>query len=239
MRPVSGGGSSSASHEGDRSSEQTVQAGDVPVPAIASEPSSTMPAGRLQAHAGRSIVEGHAEYGGFTAQSHPKESTNDPKGLPGVMNSNFVGEPPPYSPPDPKTIHLLYPSFPNHFSGQVPIMCQPEPSNQILHQHLSPGPLPYTIYNGSIGGYLPQAEARRPPKDYMVESVLVTVFCCLMTGIVAIVYSHETRAALNRGDVLQAQDASRKARSLVLFSLLFGVFVSISWVIYVVVKLYV
>nr|XP_020145131.1 proline-rich transmembrane protein 1 [Microcebus murinus] len=72
----------------------------------------------------------------------------------------------------------------------------------------------------------------------MVESVLATLFCCLLTGLVAIVYSHETRAALGRGDLAQAEAASRKARSLVLFSLLFGVFVSTSWVIYVVVALY-
>lgn len=50
--------------------------------------------------------------------------------------------------------------------------------------------------------------------------------------------SLQTRAALARGDLAQAQEASRKARSLVLFSLLFGVFVSTSWVIYVVVALY-
>lgn len=29
------------------------------------------------------------------------------------------------------------------------------------------------------------------PKDYMMESVLVTLFCCLLTGLLAIVYSHE------------------------------------------------
>lgn len=50
--------------------------------------------------------------------------------------------------------------------------------------------------------------------------------------------SLQTRAALGRGDLAQAEEASRKARSLVLFSLLFGVFVSTSWVIYVVVALY-
>lgn len=48
----------------------------------------------------------------------------------------------------------------------------------------------------------------------------------------------QTRAALGRGDLAQAEEASRKARLLVLFSLLFGVFVSTSWVIYVVVALY-
>lgn len=50
--------------------------------------------------------------------------------------------------------------------------------------------------------------------------------------------SLQTRAALSRGDLAHAEEASRKARSLVLFSLLFGVFVSTSWVIYVVVALY-
>lgn len=50
--------------------------------------------------------------------------------------------------------------------------------------------------------------------------------------------SLQTRAALSRGDLAQAEEASRKARALVLFSLLFGVFVSTSWVIYVLVALY-
>ncbi|KGL99035.1 Proline-rich transmembrane protein 1, partial [Charadrius vociferus] len=76
------------------------------------------------------------------------------------------------------------------------------------------------------------------PKDYMVESVLVTIFCCLLTGLIALIYSHETRAALGRGDVAQANVASKRAQSLVLFSLLFGLFASISWVIYVLVALY-
>ncbi|KAB1279850.1 Proline rich transmembrane protein 1B [Camelus dromedarius] len=102
-----------------------------------------------------------------------------------------------------------------------------------------PWPLPLQ-YNSPVAGVpAPATAEHRPlPKDYMMESVLVTLFCCLLTGLIAIVYSHETRAALRRGDLAQAEDASRKARSLVLFSLLFGVFVSTSWVIYVVVALY-
>ncbi|XP_028917870.1 proline rich transmembrane protein 1B [Ornithorhynchus anatinus] len=113
---------------------------------------------------------------------------------------------------------------------------------------LHPPPLPWWShfdsclfllqYNDPLSRAVGGARRRHPPKDYMVESVLVTLFCCLLTGVIAIVYSHETRAAVNRGDLAQAEQASRKARSLVLFSLLFGVFVSISWVIYVVVVLY-
>ncbi|CAM5163732.1 unnamed protein product [Eretmochelys imbricata] len=167
--------------------------------------------------------------------SLPAGDGQEPKCTSGVTNTSFVGDPPPYSPPDPKTAHLMYPPF-QAVSGQVPIMYQPGP----LQQNLPPGSFPYTIYNGLPASQLPgAAERRRPPKDYMVESVLVTIFCCLLTGVIALVYSHETRAALNRGDLIQAKLASKKARSLVLFSLLFGVFVCISWVIYVVVVLYV
>ncbi|XP_026370016.1 proline rich transmembrane protein 1B [Ursus americanus] len=164
----------------------------------------------------------------------------------GVPNIGFVGEPPPYAPPDPKAVHLLYPPFP-----QGPVLFQPGPSPQALYPPppatpLYPAPTapplfaPFPVYNSPVAGVpAPAAVEHRPlPKDYMMESVLVTLFCCLLTGLIAIVYSHETRAALSRGDLAQAEDASRKARSLVLFSLLFGVFVATSWVVYVVVALY-
>ncbi|KAJ1134125.1 hypothetical protein NDU88_000589 [Pleurodeles waltl] len=183
-------------------------------------------------------IDGNAE---LSPSTESKDTTQVPKATTGIVNPSFVGEPPPYSPPDPKTVHLLYPPFQSHYAGQVPVMYQPGPSDQVMfqNQNFPPGSQPYTIYHEHIMGHAPRPEGRRPPKDYMVESVLVMIFCCLLTGIIAIVYSHETRAALNRGDINMANEASRKARSLVLFSLLFGVFVSISWVIYVVVALYV
>ncbi|KAM9206913.1 proline rich transmembrane protein 1B isoform 1-T1 [Dugong dugon] len=188
------------------------------------------------------------------------QASQEPKLAPcGVPNIGFVGEPPPYAPPDPKAVHLLYPPFP-----QVPVLFQPGPSPQALYSPppaatplysagsspplplFSPsaagggGTFPFPMYNSPVAGMpAPATVEHRPlPKDYMMESVLVTLFCCLLTGLIAIVYSHETRAALSRGDLAQAEEASRKARSLVLFSLLFGVFVSTSWVIYVVVALY-
>ncbi|XP_047557232.1 proline rich transmembrane protein 1B isoform X1 [Lutra lutra] len=164
----------------------------------------------------------------------------------GVPDIGFVGEPPPYAPPDPKAVHLLYPPFP-----QGPVLFQPGPSPQALYPPPLAAPLypapaapplftPFPVYNGPVAGMpAPAATEHRPlPKDHMMESVLVTLFCCLLTGLLAVVYSHETRAALSRGDLAQAEEASRKARSLVLFSLLFGVFVSTGWVVYVLVALY-
>uniref|UniRef100_UPI00398E7B63 proline rich transmembrane protein 1B-like n=1 Tax=Pristiophorus japonicus TaxID=55135 RepID=UPI00398E7B63 len=158
----------------------------------------------------------------------------------GCINRAYVGEPPPYSPPDPKTIHLLYPSYGTAFAGQLPVMYQPGAQDQVFYQHQQalPGSYPFSIYNYPLPGIQPTQEQRRTPKDYMVESVLVTVFCCLLSGILAIIFSHETRMAIQRGDQVHAESTSRKARALVVFSLLFGVIVSIGWVIYVVVALY-
>lgn len=43
----------------------------------------------------------------------------------GVANPSFMDEPPPYSPPDPKTAHLLYLSFQPNIPGQGPTFHQP------------------------------------------------------------------------------------------------------------------
>ncbi|XP_043103923.1 proline rich transmembrane protein 1B [Puntigrus tetrazona] len=140
--------------------------------------------------------------------------------------------PPPYSPPDPKTSYLMYPQYPN----QPVIACQPG-ANPAFYQpsFLPPNTYPsYTIYmNGP-----PLGEEQPPlPKDYLVESLLVTIFCCLMSGLVAVMYSYETRAALTRGDIREAEKTSQKARLLVMFSLMFGVFVFVGWIVYVVIAL--
>ncbi|NWS37743.1 PRT1B protein, partial [Probosciger aterrimus] len=198
-----------------------------------------------------------AERGGGSAGPLWDPSGAGPVVVAAATNAAFEEDPPPYSPPDPKSAHLLFPPFP---AQQGPVLCPPGPRPgpfppQGLPPHTSvraspPRVLPrseraltpflVSQYEGPPSVLGPSATGHRqpPPKDYMVESVLVTVFCCLLTGLVALIYSHETRAALGRGDMAQAYVASKKAQSLVLFSLLFGLFASISWVVYVLVVLY-
>ncbi|XP_026568165.1 proline rich transmembrane protein 1B [Pseudonaja textilis] len=154
------------------------------------------------------------------------------------LNPGFVEEPPPYAPPDPKDAHL-YPPFHANVPPRSCVFYQPTAAPHALSQppNAFSGPCPHPI--GAWPGESPLVgDQRLPPKDYMMESVLVTIFCCLFTGLIALVYSHETRAALKRGDLIQAMRASYKAHSLILFSLFFGLFVSLSWIIYVVVTLY-
>lgn len=62
-----------------------------------------------------------------------------------------------------------------------------------------PWPLPPQYSSPGAGVPAPATvEHRPPPKDYMTESILVTFFCCLLTGIVAFVYSHEVRVCSAR-----------------------------------------
>ncbi|XP_025905357.1 proline rich transmembrane protein 1B [Nothoprocta perdicaria] len=138
------------------------------------------------------------------------------------------GDPPPYTPPDPKSLYLLFPPAASRPGAQGGL---PLPYTIVRSR-----PLPFAVCNGQPGGPAPPAA---PPRDYVVESALVTVFCCLFTGVAALVYSHETRAALRRGDMPQARRASKKTQALVLFSLFFGLFVSFGWVTYVIIVLYV
>lgn len=48
--------------------------------------------------------------------------------------------------------------------------------------------------------------------NYLVQSILVTLCCCLPAGIVAIVFSAQVNTKLAAGDVAGAQDSSKKAK---------------------------
>lgn len=48
--------------------------------------------------------------------------------------------------------------------------------------------------------------------NYLVQSILVTLFCCLPLGIVAIVFAAQVNSKLSLGDFYGAQEASNKAK---------------------------
>nr|XP_030142190.3 proline rich transmembrane protein 1B isoform X2 [Taeniopygia guttata] len=213
-----------------------------PRPAMDGEPPAG-PQGRGPA-SGAEPGDGTGAAGGpptpGTRSDAPAASGDRPVAVSVVTNSAFEGAPPPYSPPDPKSFPLLYPPFPAGFSQQGPVVYPSWPGpGPVPGPGFPPGPLPYsTPHTQQAAGPSPAGRGPQLPKDYMVESVVVTLFCCLLTGLIALVYSYEARAALARGDLAQAYAASRKAELLVLFSLLFGLFASIGWIIYVLASLY-
>lgn len=48
------------------------------------------------------------------------------------------------------------------------------------------------------------------PKNWLVESILVTIFCCLPLGIVGIVNAAQINGRYDRGDYKGALDASKQ-----------------------------
>jgi len=56
-------------------------------------------------------------------------------------------------------------------------------------------------------------------RDYLVESILVTLFCCPLLGIIAIVYSVQARTKKSVGDYTGALAAANIAKTLVWVSL--------------------
>jgi len=48
--------------------------------------------------------------------------------------------------------------------------------------------------------------------NYLVQSILVTVFCCLPSGIAAIVFSSQVNTKLASGDFEGAMESSKKAK---------------------------
>lgn len=83
----------------------------------------------------------------------PKPTSEEPKG---IENTAFVGDPPPYSPPDPKIAHLLYPNYQTNFSGSMAVMYQSGPTLQSVytHQNLPPGSYPYIIVRKALDAKL-------------------------------------------------------------------------------------
>lgn len=105
----------------------------------ASAPAPEDPSADAQAQAEASTVAPAQAQATGDARQGPKVAAG------GIPNIGFVGEPPPYAPPDPKGVHLLYPPFP-----QGTVLYQPGPSPQALYPPpatpLYPAPTPPQLF---------------------------------------------------------------------------------------------
>lgn len=69
-------------------------------------------------------------------------------------------------------------------------------------------PPPFNMSNGPLdNSYANQAM----PKNWLVESILVTLFCCLPFGVVGIVYASGVESKWRSGYYREAQEASENA----------------------------
>ena len=75
-----------------------------------------------------------------------------------------------------------------------------------------------------------QGEQLRIP-NYLAQSILVTLFCCLPLGIPAIVYAAQVNSKVQAGDIQGAIAASNKARMWGWISFGLGLFVGVIYLI--------
>ena len=61
------------------------------------------------------------------------------------------------------------------------------------------------------------------PKSWLIESILVTIFCCLPFGIVGIVHAAKVNSLYHAGQLEEAELASQKAKKWVNIGFLIGI----------------
>jgi hypothetical protein len=63
----------------------------------------------------------------------------------------------------------------------------------------------------------------KPPKNYLVESILVTIFCCLPFGIAGIVFASQVNSKYALGDYEGAINASKNAKKWMTWGLILSI----------------
>ncbi len=90
-------------------------------------------------------------------------------------------------------------------------------------------PLTATLFVGAAPqqpqpAYAPGRQEPMPPcpPTYIVWSILATICCCLIGGIIAIIYSSQVTARYNVGDYAGAVKASERAQIWLIVSIVLG-----------------
>jgi hypothetical protein len=69
------------------------------------------------------------------------------------------------------------------------------------------------------------------PKNWLLESILVTIFCCLPFGIVGIIFASQVNAKYDAGDYAGALRASADAGKWTKIGFIIGLVVIVLWII--------
>jgi hypothetical protein len=84
---------------------------------------------------------------------------------------------------------------------------------------------------GSRPAFTPgQSYANQVP-NYLVQAILVTIFCCLPFGIVSIVFAAQVNGKVAAGDVAGAREVSNKARTWAWVSFWLGLVIGGGWLV--------
>jgi hypothetical protein len=69
------------------------------------------------------------------------------------------------------------------------------------------------------------------PKNYLVESILSTLFCCFILGIPGIIYASQVNSKYAIGDFEGAIKASKNAKNWTIWSAVIGLIIIIATII--------
>lgn len=107
--------------------------------------------------------------------------------------------------------------------------------NEIFTSTPPPPPVPSTNYNtNSNYNRTEQTNTSKPPKTWLVESILATLFCCMPFGIAGIVYASRVESLFYIGDIAGANKASADAKKWTMVSLWIGVGVGVLYVLFMI-----
>ena len=77
--------------------------------------------------------------------------------------------------------------------------------------------------------------AQEKINNWLVPAILATLFCCLPTGIVAIIMAAQVNSKLSQGDVAGAHESAKKAKTWTLVSVGLGLLAIVLWVVFIVI----
>lgn len=80
---------------------------------------------------------------------------------------------------------------------------------------------------------LDQPMDNQPPKNWLVESILVTIFCCLPFGLVGLVHASQVESRFFLGDVAGAERAAMEARKWTMVAVWVGVAVIVLYFLFI------
>jgi predicted secreted protein len=133
--------------------------------------------------------------------------------------SDETGPTPPNEPGPPP--YGEQPASPSPYGQQPPPPPTPYGQQPPYGQPAGYGQMP------SYGQASPGGPAGSPPPNYIVWSILTTLFCCLPFGIVSIVYAAQVNNKWALGDVAGAHDSSQKAKRFAIWSALTSVILAV------------
>lgn len=71
------------------------------------------------------------------------------------------------------------------------------------------------------------------PKNYLIESILVTIFCCLPFGIAGIVFAAQVNAKFDVGDNEGAYKSSKEAKKWMTWGLISSIVIGLFYLIFI------